>query len=109
MGKRVIVVASGDTEGRSLPHLVSHLQDQDVFVVGIRIPPGNGALNVSMAERLIKAAWYESLATAPPDKFVILVDLDKKAPDDVLGPLQDEIPRRLGNEVTARITAVPQI
>ena len=80
MGKRVVVVASGETERRSLPHLVSHLRDQDVFVDEVLIPPGNGALNALMAERLIKAAWYASPSSAPPDKFVIIMDLDKKTP-----------------------------
>ena len=104
MGKHVVVVASGETERRSLPHLVSHLQDQDVFVDEVRIPPRNGALNVSMAERLIKAAWYESLGSSSPDKFVILMDLDKKAPYEVLGTLQEQLPGRIGDEVGAKIT-----
>ena len=103
MGRHVVVVASGETERRSLPHLVSHLRDQGVFVDEVRIPPGNGTLNVSMAERLIKAAWYASLGSSPPDKFVILVDLDNRAPDDALGALQDELPQRLGDEVGAKI------
>ena len=103
MGGHVVVVASGETERRSLPHLVSHLRDQGVFVDEVRIPPGNGALNVSMAERLIKAAWYASLGSSPPDKFVILVDLDNRTPDDALGALQDELPQRLGDEVGAKI------
>lgn len=85
MSKHVVVIASGETERRSLPHLVSHLQDQDVFVDEVRIPPGNAALNVSMAARLIKAAWYARLGSSPPDKFVILVDLDNKTPNDALG------------------------
>ena len=104
MGKHVVVVASGETERRSLPHLVSHLQDQDVFVDEVRIPPRNGALNVLMAERLIKAAWYESLGSSSPDKFVILMDLDKKAPYEVLGTLQEQLPGRIGDEVGAKIT-----
>ena len=39
------------------------------------IPPRNKALDAEMAEKLIKAAWYENLG-APPDKFVVVVDLD---------------------------------
>ena len=103
MGKHVVVIASGETERRSLPHLVSHLQGQGVFLSEVRIPPGGGALNVSMAERLIKAVWYESLGSSPPDKFVILMDVDKKPPDQVLNPLQEELPGRIKDDVRATI------
>ena len=71
MAKRVVIVASGETERRALPHLVRHLRDRDVTVVEVRVPPHNKALNAKMAERLIKAAWYESVSE-PPDKFVVV-------------------------------------
>ncbi|WP_447980114.1 DUF4276 family protein [Candidatus Nitrospira bockiana] len=102
MAKRVIVVASGETERRSLPHLVEHLKSEDIFVTEIRIPPRSKALNVEMAERLVKAAWYENIA-APPDKFVVLMDLDGKSPDDVIRPLQEQLPVRLGPKIQATI------
>ncbi|MGO9469537.1 MAG: hypothetical protein ACLQIB_58450 [Isosphaeraceae bacterium] len=35
MGKDVVVIASGETERRSLPHLVSHLQSESIFVVEV--------------------------------------------------------------------------
>lgn len=69
--KQVIVLASGETERRALPHLVSHLRDRDVSVVEVRVPPRNRALDVRMAENLIKASWFRSVG-APPDKFVLL-------------------------------------
>ena len=80
MGKRVIVIASGETERRALPHLVRHLQDRAVTVDAVRVPPRNRALNAQMAERLIKAAWYENVS-APPDKFVLLMDVDRAGPE----------------------------
>jgi hypothetical protein len=52
MGKNVVVIASGETERRSLPHLVAHLQAEDIVLVEVRIPPGGKALNVEMAEKL---------------------------------------------------------
>ncbi len=55
-----------------------------------------------MAEKLIKAAWYEN-PSASPDKFVILVDLDGKAPDQVLEPFAEQLPGRLGGEITATV------
>ncbi len=94
MGKRVIVLASGETERRALPHLTSHLEARGTSVSSVRIPPRNRALSVEMAERLIKAAWYEDL-TQPPDKFVLLLDLDRAGSDEVLEPFR-KLPDRLG-------------
>jgi hypothetical protein len=45
MAKTVVVIASGETERRSLPHLLAHLEEEGVAVVEIRIPPGGKALN----------------------------------------------------------------
>ena len=94
MTKSVIVVASGETERRALPHLVSHLSPEGVVVKEVRIPPLHRALNVRMAERLIKAAWYENIAS-PPDKFVLVLDLDGKEPGRVLRLYQEQLPSRL--------------
>ena len=101
MTKRVIVIASGETERRAVPHLVSHLQDSGVSVTDVRIPPRNGALNVQMAEKLIKAAWYAN-ADTPPDKFVLLVDVDGADPEKVQRTFTN-LSERLGREVGAAI------
>ena len=95
MAKRVVIVASGETERRAIPHLVSHLRDRGIAAGDVRIPGRNKALDVGIAEKLIKSAWYENPA-APPDKFVILVDLDGADPGAVLRPFQKQLPRRLG-------------
>lgn len=102
MGKVVVVIASGETERRSLPHLVTHLQAEDIAVVEVRIPPGGKALNVEMAEKLVKASWFARIAD-PPDKFVVLVDTDGKAPDDVLRPFREELRGRLGTKIDAQL------
>ena len=99
--KRVVVLASGETERRAIPHLVSHLQDRDVSVEEVRIPPRNRALDARMAENLIKAAWFGSIG-APPDKFVLLLDLDGNSPDEVLAPYRG-LPGRLGGEIGAAV------
>ena len=52
------------------------------------------ALDVEMAESLIKAAWYENL-DAPPDKFVVLVDVDRRDPTEVLEPMRTRLPARV--------------
>ena len=102
MAKHVIVIASGETERRALPHLVSHLGDEGVSMVEVRIPPGNRMLSFQMAEKLIKSAWYENV-DAPPDKLVILVDADGADPDEVLAPFKENLPGRLGGEIRATV------
>lgn len=52
------------------------------------------ALDVEMAEKLIKAAWYENLE-APPDKFVVVMDVDRGNPADVLRPMRTQLPERV--------------
>ena len=93
MTKHVAVIASGETERRALPHLVSHLRDHDIDV-SVSIPRGNRKLSVSMAETLIKSVLY---AGQPPDKVVVLIDLDGKDPDQELHPFKADLPGRLSN------------
>ena len=38
MGKKVVVIASGETEKRSLPHLLDHLKEEDIELIDIRVP-----------------------------------------------------------------------
>ena len=102
MAKRVVVIASGETERRALPRLLSHLEDEGVSIVDVLIPRRNRALDVRMAERLLKSAWYESTADRP-DKFVVLVDTDGKAPDEALAPFREGIPGRLGDDIEADV------
>jgi hypothetical protein len=104
MGRHVVIIASGETERRSLPHLAAHLEAQGVVVDGVRVSPGSRALNVEMAEKVLKAAWYEMKGRgSPPDKFVVLVDADGKAPDDRLRPFRENLRARIGRNVTAAI------
>jgi hypothetical protein len=102
MTKQVIVIASGETERRPLPHLVAHLQADDISVDDVRIPPGTKALNIEMVEKLVKAAWYEKAAD-PPGKFVVLLDVDGKDPNDVLRPFQEQLSRRLSANIKAAL------
>ena len=103
MAKNVIILASGETERQALPHLLAHLRDRGVSVVEVRIPPRNGALSVQMAEKLIKAVWYERLGVSvSPDKFVVLLDVDGELPDKVLEPF-GALPERLGGRIGAAV------
>ena len=103
MAKNVIILASGETERRALPHLLAHLRNRGVSVEEVRIPPRNGALSVTMAERLIKAAWHERLGVCvSPDKFVVLLDVDGKLPDKVLDPFR-ALPERLSDKIGAAV------
>lgn len=92
--KHVVVLASGETERRALPHLVRHLGDRGVVVDSIRIPPRHRVLGVDMVARLIKTVWYED-PSARPQKFVVLVDTDFAEPHRVLAPIQAELPARV--------------
>ena len=103
MARNVVILASGETERRALPHLISHLRNRGVSVVEVRIPPRNEALSVQMAERLIKAVWYERFGVSvSPDKFVVLLDVDGKFPDKVMEPFR-ALPERLSDEIGAAI------
>ena len=102
MAEKVIILASGETERRALPHLLAHLRDRGVSVEEVRIPPRNGVLSIRTAEKLIKAAWYERLDVCPPDKFVVLLDVDGELPDKILEPF-GALPERLGGKVGAAI------
>ena len=102
MAKNVIILASGETERRALPHLLVHLRDRSVFVKEVLIPPRNRVLNIHTVEKLIKAAWYERLGVCSPDKFVILLDVDGKPPERVLETFRT-LPERLCDEIGAAI------
>ena len=97
----VIVLASGETERRSLPHLVAHLQRQGTFVDEVRISP-NGVLNRRVSEKLIKAVWYDNIHS-PPQKIVLLVDVDGKHPEQVVGSLREQLDPRLPREIQERL------
>ena len=101
MPKRVIVIASGETERRALPHLLSHLRDEGIVLADVRIPSRNRGLRVKIVEKIIKSAWYES--QTPPDKFVLLVDVDGKDPDATLAPFKHDLPGRLPSEVRPKL------
>jgi hypothetical protein len=102
MSKNVIIIASGETERRSLPHLLAHLKAADVIVDDVRIPPRRkNALTIEMAEKLMRSAWFGN--ASPPEKFVVLLDADGKVPDDVLRPFREELPKRIGGNISATI------
>lgn len=94
MSKHVVVVASGDTERLALRHLVSHLTGSGV-TVDVRIPPRHRQLRVDVVEGIIVSAWHNSYPIRPA-KFVVLLDVDQATPDDVLAPLQEQLPQRVG-------------
>ena len=102
MGKDVVVIASGETERRALPHLVAHLQAEGITLIEVRVPRGGKALNVEMAEKLVKASWFERIA-APPDKFVVLVDTNGRTPDEVLRPFREQLPGRIPMKIGAQL------
>lgn len=102
--KRVVVIASGETERRAIPHLVSHLQDSDIRV-DMRIPPNNRQLTARTVAQIIRASLYE---VPPPDKIVILLDLDGRAPCLIMDPLKEELEHLICRMVISVIYAYAQ-
>ncbi len=96
MTKHVVVIASGQTERRALPHLLARWR-RDNIEVSVRIPPRNRALGVEVAYKLIQSSLYD-VGGLSPDKYVILVDLDGKEPSEVLHPLRQGLRSRLGGQ-----------
>ena len=92
--KRVVVIASGETERKALPLLLRHLADQGIVIADVRIPPGHRPIRVDVAEKIVKSVWFER-PDARPGKFVVLVDTDGKCPDEVLAPIRNQLPARL--------------
>ena len=95
MVKRVVVIASGPTEQRVLPVLLANEQNTQIEVL---IPPRNGALTVDAALALIRSTIYGDPKESP-NKYVVLLDVDGKMPDQVLSPFKDNIPDRLESHV----------
>ncbi len=96
MTKHVVVIASGETERRALPHLLVHLRDRGIEV-SVRIPSRNRALSVEVAYKLIRSSLYD-IGGLSPDKYVILVDLDDTDPRKVLDPIRLGLQERLGDQ-----------
>ena len=61
----------------------------------MRIPPRHRAINVAIAEKLIRSVWFERADDARPGKFVVLLDTDRASPDVVIKRIQDGLLRRL--------------
>lgn len=98
MAKKVVVIVSGETDRRCVPHLCRELVQQ-TSLFDVRKPPANAALTVPQAEKLIKAAWYELKGRGnPPEKFVVLVDTDGQEPEEVIKPFED---------ATAKLADIP--
>ena len=105
--KRVVVIASENTERQAIPHLVAYLRNESILVHEVRILPRNGRLDLRAAEKLIEGAWYENF-DLPIDEFVILLDVDRKKLDEVLAPFERQLPDRLRDIPAAVVCAFAQ-
>lgn len=92
MPKRVLVIASGNTERLALPHLTAHLQNHDI-TIDVRIPPKDRQVTASEVYRIIQSERY---VPPEPDKYVVLSDTDGKPPEAVLQPIRSGLSQRLG-------------
>ena len=101
MTKQVVVIASGETERLALPYLVAHLHDQGITLRSVIYPPNHQDLKPHLAIPLIQTEFYGP--DGPPEKFVVLVDVDGRDPSRVLDPFREELPKRLSHDVLTRI------
>ena len=95
MSKRVVVIASGETERRALPALLDHLAAEGIAVDDIRTPPRHRAIKVEVAEKIIRSVWFERRDDERPHKFVVLVDTDASPPEEALASIRNRLPGRL--------------
>ena len=87
MSKSVIVLASGRTEQRTLPHLLQHLEDEGI-AVEVRIPPRHRQIVRDIVIKIAQSCHWDSPGL---DKFVVLVDVDGKDPGTVIKSLRDQV------------------
>jgi hypothetical protein len=81
MDERVLIVVSGETERRALPHLLDHLSQVGVADIQIRMSP-HGSVTTDVAKKVIISAWWELSALGQAfDKAVVLVDADAARPE----------------------------
>lgn len=91
--KAVVVIASGATEQKALPVLLSKLQTPPFVVCQVLIPKGNRQLAPGTVVELVLAAYYGALRhrAEPSKKIVVLMDTDTKQPQQVVAPVQDRV------------------
>ena len=99
MPKRVLVIASGNTERLALPHLTAHLQNHDIMI-DVRIPPKDRQVTANEVYNIIQSERYVPPA---PDKYVVLSDTDGKTPEAVLQPIRSSLSQRLGERFETAI------
>lgn len=93
----MLVVASGETERRSLPILTALLLAEGVDSIEVRVVP-HGKVVPKLAEQVVRAAWYERIHVARLDKAVVLTDCDARSWADATAALA---------EVRARLRDLP--
>lgn len=106
----MVIIASGETERRSLPCLLAHLATEEVIVEDVRIPPGHRPINADIAAKIIRSVWFERVGDARPHKFVVLLDTDASSPEVVLAPIRADLPApaaRHPSEPSIRLRATP--
>ena len=99
MHKYVLVIASGNTEQRALPHLTRHLRDEGIHV-DVRFPPKHRDVTEQETYNIIQSVRYDSPA---PYKYVVLKDADGKEPEEVLQPIRSGLLQRLGEHFETTI------
>ncbi len=91
MAKRVLVIASGQTELNALPRLLAHLSEEGI-TIDVRIPDRHRKIAPNVVAPIIYSALHDS-ENGPPDKYVVLVDTDGRTAAETLRPVQEGLQR----------------
>ena len=101
MTKKVVIIASGETERRALPILWYKLGVGQIDIK-VRIPPNHRKLRAAVARQIIQAERFGS-GGEPPHKYVILVDADGADPSDRIDVIRTQLFKNVQDEVRSRI------
>ena len=91
VSRHVVILASGETERRSLPNLLRHLRHEGISVE-VRKPPRHREISSDVAIKIANACYW---SVPRPHKLVVLLDADGRDPKEQLEPLQRRIGRSL--------------
>ena len=101
--KRVVVVASGETERHALPSLLGHLLSENISVGPVLFPPRNGSMSADTVKKIVQASYWS--ADPKPDKFVVLVDADGGDPLRTAAELESRVSGKCNVPTPILVTA----
>ena len=102
MSKRVVVIASGETERRSLPFLLDHLAAEGITIQDVRIPPRHRAIKTEVAEKDHPIGLVRVHGRCTPAQVRRARGHGSVATRKALAPIRNDLPVRL-HDINASI------